>query len=375
MGIRVHKLGALAGRFRRLQGEPVPPPLAGDERGAAVAAVIAKPMLQRIRSVCDGPLVLVKGPEVARLYPGQARVYGDLDLLVPDPWAVQRELLAAGCVEVGEFFEDAHHLRPLKWPDLGLKVEVHKRPSWPKRLVPPSFEELFEAAGPASSGVEGVQTVSPAHHALILAAHGWKENPLGTRGYLQVHGASVGTPDGGVLLVGRGGSGKSTVALSSLGSELLYAGDDYVAVAVEPAPRVQSLYSSGKLEPYHAHGLLPHLLPLLSNAERLESEKAVLYVHEHFPEQTTSGFPLAAVFVPRVRASQRESRIVEASRAEAFAALAPSTILQLHTADSTAFAAMKKLVARVPCYGLEVGSDVAGIPGVIADFLARLSSG
>ena len=179
-GIRVHKLGALAGRFRRLRGEPVPPALTGDERGAAVAAVIAKPMLQRIRSVCDGPLVLVKGPEVARLYPGQARVYGDLDLLVPDPWAVQRELLAAGCVEVGEFFEDAHHLRPLKWPDLGLKVEVHKRPSWPKRLEPPSFDELFEAAGPASSGVEGVLTVSPAHHALILAAHGWKENPLGT---------------------------------------------------------------------------------------------------------------------------------------------------------------------------------------------------
>jgi hypothetical protein len=36
---------------------------------------------------------------------------------------------------------------------------------------------------------------------------------------------------------------------------------------------------------------------------------------------------------------------------------------------------MKKLVGRVPCYGLEVGADVAGIPRVIADFLARLSSG
>jgi hypothetical protein len=147
-----------------------------------------------------------------------------------------------------------------------------------------------------------------------------------------------------------------------------------VAVAVEPAPRVQSLYSSGKLEPEHVHELLPHLLPLLSNAERLESEKAVLYVHDHFPEQTTSGFPLSAVLVPRVRAGQRESRIVEASRAEAFAALAPSTILQLHTADSTAFAAMRKLVAQVPCYGLELGSDVPGIPRVIADFLATLSS-
>ena len=198
---------------------------------------------------------------------------------------------------------------------------------------------------------------------------------LGSRGYLQVHGAAVGTSAGGVLLVGKGGSGKSTVALSTLGSNLLYAGDDYVAVAVEPSPRVQSLYSSGKLEPQHVHELLPHLLPLLSNAERLESEKAVIYVQEHFPDQTTSGFPLRAVLVPRVRAAQRESRIVEASRAAAFAALAPSTILQLHTADSKAFEAMAKLIGRVPCHGLEVGSDVSAIPEVIGNFLAGLSSG
>lgn len=198
---------------------------------------------------------------------------------------------------------------------------------------------------------------------------------LGSRGYLQVHGAAVGTASAGALVVGKAGSGKSTVALSSLGSELLYAGDDYVAVAVEPSPRVQSLYSSGKLEPDHVHELLPHLLPLLANAERLESEKAVVYVHEHFPEQTTPGFPLSAVLVPRVAAGRRESRITETSRAAAFAALAPSTILQLHTADSSALAAMSELIARVPCHALELGSDVAAIPGAIGDFLTGLSSG
>jgi hypothetical protein len=195
---------------------------------------------------------------------------------------------------------------------------------------------------------------------------------LRSRGYLQVHGAAVGTPAGGALVVGKAGSGKSTVALSSLGSDLLYAGDDYVAVTAEPKPRVQSLYSSGKLEPDHVYELLPSLLPLLSNADRLESEKAVLYVHEHFPEQTTSGFPLAAVLVPRVRAGQRETRIVETTRAAAFSALAPSTIFQLHTADRAVFTAMSRLIERVPCYGLELGSDVTAIPGVIHDFLTGL---
>ena len=195
---------------------------------------------------------------------------------------------------------------------------------------------------------------------------------LASRGYLQVHGAAVGTPAGGVLLVGRGGSGKSTVALSSLGSELLYAGDDYVAVTIDPAPRVQSLYNSGKLHPEHIHGLLPHLLPLLSNAERLEDEKAVMYVQQHYPAQTTSGFPLRAVLVPKVRATERGSRIVATSRATAFAALAPSTIFQLHTAGPDALATMSKLVEKVPCFGLETGSDISAIPATIADFLAQL---
>jgi hypothetical protein len=197
---------------------------------------------------------------------------------------------------------------------------------------------------------------------------------LSAQGYLQVHGAAVGLPGGGVLLVGKAGSGKSTTALACLGSELLYAGDDYVAVAVEPEPRVQSLYSSGKLEPAHVRTLLPRLVPLLANADRLQEEKAVIYAHEHFPEQTTPGFPLRAIVVPRVQRGQRESRIVRSSRREAFAALAPSTMVQLHTADSAAWSTMARLTALVPCFGLELGSDVGAIPGVLSAFLRELSS-
>ncbi len=197
---------------------------------------------------------------------------------------------------------------------------------------------------------------------------------LGSRGYLQVHGAAVGTEAGGVLVVGKAGSGKSTVALSSLGSGLLYAGDDYVAVTHDPAPQIASLYNSGKLEPAHVHELLPHLLPLLANADRLDREKAVVYVQEHFPAQTTAGFPLRAVLVPTVTAARPESRIVETSRAAALAALAPSTILQLHTAGARELATMSSLVARVPCYTLELGSDVPAIPETLKSFLADLSS-
>jgi hypothetical protein len=195
---------------------------------------------------------------------------------------------------------------------------------------------------------------------------------LGSRGYLQLHAAAVGMPRAGALVVGQVGSGKSTVALACLGSDLLYAGDDYVAVTLEPAPRVASLYNSGKLDPAHVTKRFPHLLPLLDNGDRLESEKAILYVERHFPEQTTRGFPLAALLVTTVRPERREPQIAPASRAAAFAALAPTTMFQLHTAGAAELATLSDLVARVPCYTLELGSDLSALPGKIAELLSTL---
>jgi hypothetical protein len=196
----------------------------------------------------------------------------------------------------------------------------------------------------------------------------WLEN----RGYLQVHGSAVGTPDGGVLLVGRRGAGKSVTSLAVLGSTLLFAADDYVAVSMDGSPRLASIYSSGKLVPEQGRRLLPHLMPLASNPDRLDTEKAVVFAHQHFPGQTTAGFPLRAILVPMVRPEQRESRIVDIPRTAAFAALAPSTIVQLRTAGQDELNVLTRLVAQVPSYGIELGTDTAAIAGTIGELLAGL---
>ena len=88
------------------------------------------------------------------------------------------------------------------------------------------------------------------------------------RGLQMLHAGAVGTPEGGVLLVGKSGSGKSTSTLSTLQSDVLgYAGDDYLGVSVAPSPWVHSLYSSGKLMPNHVERL-PFLLSALANTDR-----------------------------------------------------------------------------------------------------------
>lgn len=195
--------------------------------------------------------------------------------------------------------------------------------------------------------------------------HWW----LGRSGLMLLHGAAVGTREGGVLLVGRGGSGKSTSALSCLTSELLYAGDDYVAVRGEPDPWVYSLYSSGKLEPGHAT-LLTHLPQASFPGDGLDEEKAVFYVHERFPARMCHGFPLRAVLVPRVTGT--EPRFLPVKPAEALRALAPSTLLQLHPARPDALPRMARLLQRVPTYSFEAGGSIEEIPKAIERFLHDL---
>jgi len=73
-----------------------------------------------------------------------------------------------------------------------------------------------------------------------------------------------------------------------------------------------------------------------------------------------------------VMKGQTESRVVPVSRAAAFAALAPSTIFQLHTAGPETLSMMSSLIERVPCHGLELGSDIPGIPRAIFDFIAGI---
>jgi hypothetical protein len=194
---------------------------------------------------------------------------------------------------------------------------------------------------------------------------------LAGHGIQQVHAGAVGTEAGGVLLVGKGGSGKSTTCLSVLGDDRLrYAGDDYVAVSVDSQPWVHSLYSSGKIDPDNI-GRLPHVRPIIANADRLDREKAVVFADDFGPGTAVAGFPLRAIVVPRIVGGPR-SRVVPTSPAAAVTALAPSTMLQLHPPQAEALGRIRRVAAVVPAFVLELGEDVAAIPETISQLLDEL---
>jgi Uncharacterised nucleotidyltransferase len=181
--LRSHKIAPLAARRRRALGAEVGDELGAAELAAGIAALTAPVLLAEVRAACEGPIVVIKGPEAAALYPDAAlRPFVDLDLLVPDAPGVQRQLLEGGFVEVGEperYVDHAPHERPVARPGLAMAVEVHNQPNWPRWLQAPHTDELLAVAVPSASGVDGILALPHAHHALVLAAHAWTHGPVG----------------------------------------------------------------------------------------------------------------------------------------------------------------------------------------------------
>ncbi|PSB57684.1 serine kinase [Chamaesiphon polymorphus] len=191
------------------------------------------------------------------------------------------------------------------------------------------------------------------------------------RQHQYVHAGAVGTPAGGVLLAGKGGSGKSSTALACIASNLVYASDDYCLVTTDPQPYVYSLYNTAKLKGQADLDRFPNLAPLVDNVDRVGLEKAMLFLHQHHPDKIARGFPIKAVLIPQVT-GKPDTHISPATAGAALRALAPSTIFQLSGSGQTAFGMMSSLVKQVPCYVLELGTDMVQIPIAIEHLLSQL---
>ena len=113
-------------------------------------------------------------------------------------------------------------------------------------------------------------------------------------GHQLMHAGAVGTPQGGVLLLGRSGAGKSNTALGCMNSGLSYASDDFCVVTAGENPLVYSLYSTGKThERDWRH--LPFLTQLSPDLDPHRLEKAIYFLNQAVPHELILSFPLKAI--------------------------------------------------------------------------------
>ena len=174
-----------------------------------------------------------------------------------------------------------------------------------------------------------------------------------------VHAAAIGRGDDALLLVGRGGAGKSTTALACLHGGMDYLADDYCLVGARPEPRVHSVYSSGKIHLRHLDDLT-EFEPLVANRKELDREKALLFLHSRFASRIRSSARLRGLILPRVTA-QTGSTVEPAPRPLALQILAASSLFQLAGTGADSFHTIADLVRKLPVYFLNVGSDLGAI--------------
>jgi hypothetical protein len=182
-----------------------------------------------------------------------------------------------------------------------------------------------------------------------------------------VHAGAVANDDGGVLLGGSGGSGKSTSALACIEAGFRFVSDNYVLLTGSDRLVAHSVFCTAKVRPEGTR-FHPWVRELVPEVDRGAGEKYVLDVHRHIPERLALSTSIDAVLLPRL--SDNGSVLArEISPTQALLALAPSTIYQLPSSRNTSLGPMAQLVRRVPAYVLELGGPPGEVPGVIAELL------
>lgn len=192
--------------------------------------------------------------------------------------------------------------------------------------------------------------------------------------YEMIHAACIGTNKQGILLVGKGGKGKSSTALTALNNtNLFFLSDDYTVLKMQPFPKAISLYSSAKVD-----GATLVRIPQLQNLQdktQIENEaKTALFIGSHHQDKIATMLSISAIVIPEVTGATISS-YEKISSALSLLMAAPSTVFQLlpESKSHTAFESLAALVKLVPSYKMNLSADPQEISEKIAKLCNSLS--
>ena len=169
---------------------------------------------------------------------------------------------------------------------------------------------------------------------------------LGQQQLAFVHAAVVGKDGKGILLVGRGGAGKSTATAACLDNGWEFLADDYCVLECSPVPRAHSVYRYAKLaEPSLA------MVPGLRDAvawQRPADAKHVLDIAGRRPEQMVRTCELVAVVLPEITSSHELP--VEVHGARRARDLVASTMFQMASPSTASLGVVADVIESLPAY-------------------------
>lgn len=190
-------------------------------------------------------------------------------------------------------------------------------------------------------------------------------------GLIFVHAAAVEHMGRGALLIGRGGSGKSTTALACLLHGLGFTGDDYVAIAPGNPPRALSLYRGCKLT--------EEMLPRFPSLRRLEAE-----VNHTGDKHVILLRPESGVLLRETPVETVLQCVVTRGKNTCFRSSAPltalmematSTVLQTQGGGEYTLRGLTEFMRTQSPYILELGTDFEEIAESMKRFLGDTEEG
>jgi hypothetical protein len=220
------------------------------------------------------------------------------------------------------------------WPDVGMLGLLHRR----RRR--------------ALLWIRDVARVPPADAAtLFRAVVAWW---LAGSEYVVAHAAAVAGSRGAALLVGRGGSGKSSTAAACFEAGLPFLGDDSVLCRASTA-EVFSLSGCASLLEVDVARYHPALAGAAARAAG-DGEKAFIDLASIGPDRVATHGPLRALL--RLTIDQRgDGGLERVARSRALTALAPSSLFNIPGIDRQALSSMAALARRLPAYELRLSGD------------------
>ena len=179
-----------------------------------------------------------------------------------------------------------------------------------------------------------------------------------------LHAGLIAGPQGGVLIPGESGTGKSTTCVAAVAQGLEFLGDDFIGLEQVDSGFVgHSVFGTACLARRDL-ARFPSFARLAVDEGIPEEDKPILFLPEVFPERLRASVPVRAVVLLRVGAERTDVR--PAGRAETMRHFAAST---LHTVvprpGREALVRLAELVERVPAWWLLLGPDIEDLaPGV-----------
>ncbi|MEI6253238.1 MAG: hypothetical protein WCP30_10560 [Mycobacteriaceae bacterium] len=180
-----------------------------------------------------------------------------------------------------------------------------------------------------------------------------------------IHASAVSAFGKGALLVGPGGSGKSTTAAQCLRHDALsFIADDYCAVSLRNEPRIHPLFRTSKL-----CVVATQSIPGLGAGEFSDGTGKVLF--RLVSADIADDVPLRTILMPEIVDAER-SEILPAGKGQAARRLMPSTLFQLPGSARMEMALMGDLIRRVPAFRLRLGRDRGNLLTTLTEHLKAL---